>query len=136
MPPITTVVETGLYVHDLQSTTSFYHGILGLPVLMVEEDRHVFFRVGDSSVLLAFLPETTAKGETLPAHGAKGPGHFALGIPKESLEDWRDHLHRHGIAIEQEVRWPRGGVSLYFRDPSGNSVELLTPGLWGLPSGW
>jgi catechol 2,3-dioxygenase-like lactoylglutathione lyase family enzyme len=24
----------------------------------------------------------------------------------------------------------------YFRDPSGNLVELLTPGVWGLPSGW
>ncbi len=25
---------------------------------------------------------------------------------------------------------------LYFRDPAGNSVELITPGVWGLPSGW
>jgi hypothetical protein len=28
-----------------------------------------------------------------------------------------------------------GEQSLYFRDPSGNSVELVTPGRWGLPSG-
>ena len=28
------------------------------------------------------------------------------------------------------------GTSLYVRDPAGNSVELITPGLWGLPSGW
>ena len=43
---------------------------------------------------------------------------------------------QHGIAIEDEVTWPKGGKSIYFRDPSGNSAELVTPGVWGLPSGW
>ena len=42
----------------------------------------------------------------------------------------------HHVAIEHEEAWERGGHSLYFRDPAGNSVELITPGLWGLPSGW
>ena len=42
----------------------------------------------------------------------------------------------HGVSIEKEVEWPKGGKSLYFRDPTGNSVELVTPGVWGLPSGW
>src|SRR4029077_18016396 len=28
------------------------------------------------------------------------------------------------------------GRSIYFRDPAGNLVELVTPGIWGLPSGW
>ena len=48
----------------------------------------------------------------------------------------RSRLQDHGIEIEKEVKWPRGGRSLYFRDPAGNSVELVTPGCWGLPSGW
>ena len=48
----------------------------------------------------------------------------------------RQRLQEHGVVIEKEVLWPRGGTSLYFRDPAGNSVELLTPGVWGLPSGW
>jgi hypothetical protein len=38
--------------------------------------------------------------------------------------------------IEKEFGWPRGGRSIYFRDPAGNSVELVTPGLWGSPGGW
>jgi catechol 2,3-dioxygenase-like lactoylglutathione lyase family enzyme len=136
MMPIQTVVETGLYVDDLEAAERFYHGILGLPVIAREASRHVFFRVGDSSVLLAFLPGATLKGDILPAHGAMGPGHFAFGIPAAALDAWRDHLARNGVAIEKEVAWPRGGRSIYFRDPEGNSVELLTPGLWGLPSGW
>ena len=71
-----------------------------------------------------------------PASGAKGPGHFALGVRDGGLDGWRRRLEGHGIAIEKEVGWPRGGRSIYFRDPAGNSVELITPGLWGLPGGW
>jgi hypothetical protein len=40
------------------------------------------------------------------------------------------------VPIEKEVAWPNGGQSLYFRDPAANLVELVTPGIWGLPSGW
>jgi catechol 2,3-dioxygenase-like lactoylglutathione lyase family enzyme len=136
MDDIVAVVETGIYVDDLDSAELFYHEVLGLPVIGKEPGRHVFFRVGESNVLLAFLPQTTLKGDVLPGHGATGPGHFALGIPAGSLPAWRDLLAAHRIVIEKEVRWPRGSISLYFRDPAGNLVELLTPGLWGLPAGW
>src|SRR5262249_7266532 len=101
-----------------------------------ELGRHVFFQVGDYSVLLAFLPETTLRGDKLPSHGAAGPGHFALGIERQSLDAWRLHLETNSVPIEKEVDWPIGGKSLYFRDPAGNLVELVTPGVWGLPSGW
>lgn len=135
MPPIEHLVETGIYADDLEKAEAFYREVLGLDVLTKEPGRHVFFRVGNS-VLLVFHPAGTLKGGLLPPHGTQGPGHFALGIPTESLDEWRDHLRDHGIEIEKEVEWPRGGKSLYFRDPAGNSVELVTRGLWGLPSGW
>ena len=95
----------------------------------------LFFRVGDG-VLLAFVPEATIRGDMLPPHGARGPGHFALGVRAEALDEWRRRLEGHGVIIEKEVQWPRGRRSLYFRDPAGNSVELVTPGLWGLASAW
>jgi catechol 2,3-dioxygenase-like lactoylglutathione lyase family enzyme len=131
-----TVVETGIYVDDLDRAEAFYRDVLGLAVLGREAGRHVFFRVGAGSVLLAFNAAATLRGDQLPAHGARGPGHFALGIPAGSLEEWKQRLAAYGVAVEQEVAWPRGGRSIYFRDPAGNSVELLTPGLWGLAAGW
>jgi catechol 2,3-dioxygenase-like lactoylglutathione lyase family enzyme len=133
---IKAVVETAFYVDDLQATETFYRTVLGLPVIGKEPGRHVFFRVGEASVLLAFQADATLKGDQLPPHGASGPGHFALGIERQSLDAWRQHLKNHSVAIEKEVEWPRGGKSLYFRDPAGNLVELVTPGVWGLPSGW
>ena len=133
---IRAVVETALYVDDLQAAETFYGTILGLRVMGKEAGRHVFFQAGESSVLLAFLAEATLKGDQLPPHGATGPGHFALGIDAEEFDAWRTVLQRHGVSIEKEAAWPKGGKSLYFRDPAGNSVELVTPGVWGLPSGW
>jgi catechol 2,3-dioxygenase-like lactoylglutathione lyase family enzyme len=130
------IIETAIYVDDLQATEAFYGTILGLRIIGKEPGRHVFFQVGEASVLLAFLAETTLKGDHLPSHGATGPGHFALGIEAESFDAWWKLLQGHGVTIEKEVEWPRGGRSLYFRDPSGNSVELVTPGVWGLPCGW
>jgi catechol 2,3-dioxygenase-like lactoylglutathione lyase family enzyme len=136
MDEILGVIETAIYVDDLDRAEHFYQDVLGLAVIAKELGRHVFFRVGTSSVLLAFNAETTLKGDQLPAHGARGPGHFALGIAASALERWRVRLTAAGVLIEKEVTWPRGGRSLYFRDPAGNAVELLTPGLWGLPTGW
>jgi catechol 2,3-dioxygenase-like lactoylglutathione lyase family enzyme len=136
MDEIQCIVETAVYVDDLARAEAFYTGVLGLPVLARESGRHVFFRVGPASVLLVFNPGTTRKGDVLPAHGASGPGHFALGVRPGSLTTWRARLAEFGVAIEKEISWPRGGESLYFRDPAGNSVEILTPGVWGLPSGW
>ena len=133
---IKAVIETAIYVEDLQATETFYGTTLGLRIIGKEPGHHVFFQVGEGNVLLAFRAETTLKGDHLPPHGATGPGHFALGVEAESFDAWRKLLQGHGVTIEKELAWPKGGRSIYFRDTAGNSVELVTPGVWGLPSGW
>jgi catechol 2,3-dioxygenase-like lactoylglutathione lyase family enzyme len=135
-PPVEAIVETAVYADDLDAAERFYAGVLGLPVVGREAGRQVFFRAGAGSMLLVFDLAATLRGGTLPPHGATGPGHVALGVRPETLDGWRRHLTAHGIGIEQEYTWPRGGHSLYFRDPAGNLVELVTPGVWGTPAGW
>jgi catechol 2,3-dioxygenase-like lactoylglutathione lyase family enzyme len=100
MNQIEAVVETAIYVDDLEAAEAFYRELLGLEVIGREPGRHVFFRVGDG-VLLAFDPEATLKGDTLPPHGPRGPGHFALGVRAEGLDDWRQKLEGHGVAVEK-----------------------------------
>ena len=130
------IVETSIYCEDLEAMEDFYSQVLNLPVIDRDAGRHVFLTVGPASVLLIFRPETTLQGHHLPAHGAIGAGHIALGVKAECLPSWRARLIKNGIAIEKDQTWPRGGHSIYFRDPAGNSIELITRGVWGTTSGW
>ena len=135
--PIRRVLETALYTEDLAAANLFYGGVLGLERIAFVEGRHLFFRCGDGIVLIfdrrstASVP-TSVNGSPVPLHTASGAGHVALAVADAELAAWRAHLAASGVAIESEVTWPRGGKSLYVRDPAGNSVELASPLLWGL----
>jgi catechol 2,3-dioxygenase-like lactoylglutathione lyase family enzyme len=96
------VIETAIYVDDLRAAETFYGTVLGLRVISKEPGRHVLFQAGEASVLLAFRAEATLKGP-LPPHGARGPGHFALGIEADALDAWRKLLQGHGVTVEREV---------------------------------
>lgn len=132
------VLETCLYATDLEAAEAFYASLLGLEVVARAEGRHVFFRCG-AGVFLVFNPERTAAeptfvdGRPVPVHGARGPGHVAFAVPAAEMDAWRARFATSGVEVESEVRWPRGGSSLYLRDPAGNVVELATPVIWGLP---
>ena len=126
------VLESCLYVDDLEAAVRFYGEALGLEMVSRVEGRHAFFRCGESMVLLFDPARTEVADAGVPPHGARGPGHLAFAVAEGDLPRWRDALERSGVAIEAEIEWPRGGRSLYLRDPDGNSVELATASIWGL----
>ncbi|HJR42520.1 MAG TPA: VOC family protein [Gemmatimonadaceae bacterium] len=126
------LLETCLYVSDLSAAERFYVEVLGLRTYARNEGRSVFFRCGDRMLLLFDPARTRIKDSAVPTHGAEGPGHAAFAVPDNEIDAWRERLAAHGVPIEQEVAWPRGGRSLYFRDPAGNSVEIVSPALWGI----
>lgn len=135
-PPLSRIVETAVYVSALDRSRAFYCGVLGAEVLL-DTTRLLALSVGGQSVLLLFQRGATAQpletpGGVVPPHGASGVQHFAFAIAPETLESWRTYLPRAGVPVESEVRWPRGGASLYLRDPDNHSVELITPGLWAI----
>ena len=125
------ILETCLYVDDLNAAEKFYRRILGVESFSRVNNRHVFFRCGESMLLL-FNPLETAKSSgDVPTHGAHGPGHVAFAIAPNQIDLCRRQLQENGIAIETAITWPSGGRSIYFRDPAGNSVELATAQVWG-----
>lgn len=129
-PPLGGIHEAGLYVSDLGAAERFWRRI-GLQLVVRKAGRHVFFRAG-RDMLLLFDADAARQGGDVPVHGAEGPGHVALDVPdREALDRWREHLERAGVEIEHEHTWPSGGRSIYFRDPDGNSLELITRGSWG-----
>ena len=112
----------------------FYVNRLGLDLISEEERRHVFLKAG-KSMLLVFNPENTslAANSTFPTHGVcTSPSsiHFALEIEQAGYEAAKNLLVQNKIAIEKEMSWGSGGKSVYFRDPAGNLVEIVTKGQW------
>jgi catechol 2,3-dioxygenase-like lactoylglutathione lyase family enzyme len=131
--PILKVLETCLYVQDLDRTRQFYEHVLGLHVVAYTPGRHVFFRAGES-MLLCFLPDDSRAQQNLPEHWGQGHLHFAFQVPAGAAYDAaKIHLEQQRIRLEHEEFWPSGQRSVYFRDPDLNCVELAEQGLWGLP---
>jgi len=128
---VTEILETCLYVDDLDAAEDFYSRVLGLQRYSRVEGRHVFFRCGNRMFLLFNPSETQRASGDFPTHGATGEGHVAFTMQDDQIAAWRTHLQKHGVDIETEVTWPGGGYSIYFRDPAGNSVELATEAVWG-----
>jgi catechol 2,3-dioxygenase-like lactoylglutathione lyase family enzyme len=132
-PPVHRILETALYCEDLARTAAFYQTLLNATP-MLSGDRLVALDAGEQTVLLLFQRGNSgpleAPGGLVPGHHGDGPVHLAFAIDVVDVPAWTSRLAELGIAIESRVEWPRGGVSLYFRDPDGRSVELATPGIW------
>jgi catechol 2,3-dioxygenase-like lactoylglutathione lyase family enzyme len=127
------ILETALYCADLEAAGRFYGDLLGLESIGEVKGRHVFYRLR-GSVLLIFNPAETviaSKGSlAVPTHGATGQGHACFSTDPEGFDYWHEKVRQLGIEIEQEIVWPGGAKSFYFRDPAGNSLEFGEPKLW------
>jgi catechol 2,3-dioxygenase-like lactoylglutathione lyase family enzyme len=128
------ILEAALYVTDLDEAEAFYGGILGLQRIQRAGNRHAFFRVGRSILLLFNPDETEIPGQNtkmpVPPHGARGPGHLCFAQSRAEMDRMRARLEAAGHEIESEFDWPNGAHSIYVRDPAGNSVEIAEPRLW------
>src|SRR5580704_2234198 len=134
MPALTGVLETSLYVDDLDRASRFYEDVFALR-RMFADDRLRAYSVSNRSVLLIFKRGASNRVTQFPfgtigPHDGHGPLHFAFSIASDELGTWEEHLSLHKIEIENRIRWPSGGVSVYFRDPDNHLVELATPGIW------
>ncbi len=134
MTALTGILETALYVSDLGRAVHFYTELFRLGTLR-GDDRFHAFSIAERQVLLLFLRGASTSpvpvpGGTIPSHDGSGPIHVGFSIPPEGLPEWEQRLKDHGVPLEGRVSWPNGGVSLYFRDPDGHLLELLTPGVW------
>jgi len=136
MPRLNGVIETALYVDDLARAVAFYKDTLNLPVLN-QDARFAAFDVNGRNVLLLFKRGATLEtvhlpGGIIPPHDGHGPLHIAFSVMSDELQAWEARLAEQGVAIEGRTAWPRGGHSIYFRDPDSHLLELVTPGVWAI----
>jgi catechol 2,3-dioxygenase-like lactoylglutathione lyase family enzyme len=125
--PILGIGEVSVYVADVDAAEAWYRQVLGMETVGKGEN-FCFLRAGDDATLrqrvILFVAERTSQQKRPPAHGAIGPAHVALGARFEDLDLFREALAEASVPIEQEITWPSGDHSIYFRDLDGNSLEI------------
>lgn len=130
------VVESSLYVADLGRAESFYRRLFGFERL-VGDDRFCALAVCAGQVLLLFhrggsLKAIETPEGTIPPHDGDGQLHVAFAANADELDEWERCLAAEDIEVESRMQWPAGGESVFFRDPDGHLVELVTPGVWAV----
>ncbi len=128
-PRVNGILESSLYVESAARSAEFYRRVFGFEPLepgeaLTDATRLCPMRAGDRSVLLLFK-----KGSTKDTD-ASGAIHIAFGIARSELAAWEKWLAEQGITIESRKTWKYGGEALYFRDPDGHLLEVVTPGVW------
>lgn len=124
--------HVAITVADIETTIAFYRDVLGAEVLFYD-----LWREGKIPVVLLQLG-----GSRLSVHAASGPAKPHARVPTPGSVDlcfrWdatvaeaASLLEGHGIAVEDgPVPRPAAdgvvGQSVYFRDPDGNLLELLS----------
>lgn len=135
-PAVGGVLETAIWVKDMERAAQFYQGLFGFEPL-VRDARICALHVPGPQVLLLFLEGASTKpialpGGVIPPFEGRAESHLAFSVTLDDLARWEAWLQEKGIAIESRVKWERGGQSIYFRDPDSNLVELVTRGTWAV----
>jgi catechol 2,3-dioxygenase-like lactoylglutathione lyase family enzyme len=132
--PPKAILETSLYVADVERAVVFYQDVLGLRKIddgYFAGGRGAALQVGSGpSVLLLFRADLTRADGMLPPHGTRGAGHIAFRVEQEELPSWRERLQKHGVSIEKEFSFDNNPPSIYFRDPDQNLLELAVASIW------
>src|SRR5258708_35323855 len=102
MPNVTGLLETSLYVENVQRSVEFYQTIFGFPLLLNEE-RIAAFRVKDGEVLLLFkiggLVHALASSRgTKPTPDGIGVTHHPFSSTASELAAGRDWAGGHDRA--------------------------------------
>jgi catechol 2,3-dioxygenase-like lactoylglutathione lyase family enzyme len=117
--------HTALLSSDVERTIRFYQGVLEFPLTEIFENRdyrgsnHFFFDVGHGNLLAFFDFPGLDLGPYAEVLG--GLHHIAISVAPERWAVLRDNLSAAGIPYQEE-----SGTSLYFRDPDGARLELIS----------
>ena len=114
-----------LSVKDVEGPLSFYHGILGMEALRVEEFRAG--KVGFLSLRASGTPIIDLKKAKAPHEGVN-VDHFALLIELTDMNALIVEPRAKGVLVNGQTgqRWGAQGrgPSVYIQDPDENTVEL------------
>lgn len=120
--------HAALICSDVERTIEFYQGLLGFPLVELVENRdypgssHFFFDLGNKTLLGFFDFPGLGLEPAVEAIGTVQ--HIAISTPRDQWEKARERLDTAGV----EYAGPDRGIeeSMYFKDPDGIQIELLS----------
>lgn len=119
------VHHVALLSSDVERTVRFYQELLEFPLTEIFENRdykgsnHFFFDIGNGNLLAFFDFPGLDLGHYEEVLG--GLHHLALSVEPQRWERLKSKLDEAGVPYHLE-----GGSSLYFRDPDGARLELIS----------
>ena len=128
-----------LNVRHLEEMKRFYVDLLGFAVEWEPDPDNVYLSSGvDNLALHRSAPLTADRSDPLTAgrsaSDASGVGsaldHFGLIVREaEDVDRWAAFLESRGVTLQKAPRTHRDGArSCYFRDPDGNSIQIIHHG--------
>jgi catechol 2,3-dioxygenase-like lactoylglutathione lyase family enzyme len=114
-----------LHVNGMERNLEFYEGVLGCTVeTRIPKFGMVELRAGTSHIDLVDISSAEGAWAKSSADGGRNIDHFALAIQPRDIQALREHLESNSVVITEE-REEDSSLSLYVRDPSENTIELL-----------
>ncbi|MFB6720782.1 VOC family protein [Kribbella sp. NPDC056345] len=110
---------------DVETTIRFYQGVLGFPLTEIVGNRdyagssHFFFDIGNGNLLAFFDFPGLDVGAYAEVLG--GLHHLAISVEPARWAELKERLDEAGVEYLEE-----SGTSIYFRDPDGTRVELIS----------
>jgi catechol 2,3-dioxygenase-like lactoylglutathione lyase family enzyme len=119
------VHHVALLSSNVERTIRFYQDVLGFPLTDIFENRdyrgsnHFFFDIGHGNLLAFFDFPGLDLGPYAEVLG--GLHHISISVEPETWERLKARLDEEGIEYLLE-----SGSSIYFRDPDGVRLELIS----------
>ena len=120
--------HAALICSDVEQTIRFYQDLLGFPLVELVENRdyagssHLFFDLGNQTLLGFF--DFPGLGLQPGVESIGSVQHIAISCPRDRWEAAQKRLDEAGV----KYAGPDLGIeeSMYFKDPDGIQVELLS----------
>lgn len=110
---------------DVERTVKFYQGVLEFPLTEIFENRdykgsnHFFFDIGNGNLLAFFDFPGLDVGPYAEVLG--GLHHICISVEPDRWQHLKANLDAAGVEYLEE-----SGSSIYFRDPDGTRLELIS----------
>ena len=119
------VHHVALLSRDVETTIRFYQDVLEFPLTELFENRdyegstHFFFDIGNGNAIAFFDFPGLDLGEYAEVLG--GLHHLAISVPPDRWATIKARLDEQGLPYDHI-----DGSSIYFRDPDGARLELIS----------